>query len=59
MNCARWDLCGGHRVTGFPTAILGRYLPLAYSSSRPELTLGLCSKMRSKPDIHLAEKLLI
>ena len=25
MNCARWDLCGGCRVTGIPTAILGRH----------------------------------
>jgi len=31
---------------------MSRYLPLGYSSSRPELTLGLCLKMRSKPDIH-------
>jgi hypothetical protein len=23
VNCARWDLCGGYRVTGIPTAILG------------------------------------
>src|SRR5437870_13763732 len=22
VNCARWDLCGGYRVTGIPTAIL-------------------------------------
>ena len=22
MNCARWDLCGGYRVTGIPTANL-------------------------------------
>jgi hypothetical protein len=29
VNCARWDLCGGHRVTGIPTAILGRLEPRA------------------------------
>jgi len=27
VNCARWDLCGGYRVTGIPTAILGRKQP--------------------------------
>ncbi len=24
MNCARWDLCGGYRVTDLPTAIHGQ-----------------------------------
>jgi hypothetical protein len=34
VNCARWDLCGGYRVTGIPTVILGRQRPVANFASR-------------------------
>ena len=44
MNCARWDLCGGYRVTSSPTAILGRtrsfrkqeFVNLLKDESRPK-----------------------
>ena len=32
MNRARWDLCGGHRVTVVPTAILDPKLTAANGS---------------------------
>jgi hypothetical protein len=37
VNCARWDLCGGCRATGIPTAILGQERPqgIAPGSGHP------------------------
>jgi len=34
VNCARWDLCGGYRVTGIPTAILDPEQKVALFRSR-------------------------
>jgi hypothetical protein len=40
VNCARWDLCGGHRVTGIPTAILDPLLPLVLMKADVPEPLG-------------------
>ena len=52
MNCARWDLCGGHRATGIPTAILGHNQTLGcVAQIAPERT----SKKRD-PDSLIGKK---